>query len=189
MRKPNLAKKFKVSKKPKKKAVPHGIPVIHDGVQLRSGLEKTCYEALTKAGIKDFDYEEDVFTLQPGFESSGTSYQIYKRMMTYDQAKAEGINARFKNKDKAKYVYRFGEVTNNIRAVKIKPDFSKLNRETKTGWIIETKGDYTNEYLLKLRLFKYWWTINGWTIDYFAPNNLTNINKCIKIIKTKYYGL
>lgn len=47
VRRQDLAKKrFKVSSKPKKKAVPHGVPTIHDGVQLRSGLEKVCYQAL-----------------------------------------------------------------------------------------------------------------------------------------------
>lgn len=190
VRRQNLAKKrFKVSSKPKKKAVPHGVPTIHDGVQLRSGLEKVCYQALQKAGITHFNYEDDVFELQPKFTASGVSYQLYKRMMTYDEAKELGINARFKDKKKAKYVYQFGEVTNNLRAITIKPDFSCLDKDTKTGWIIETKGDYTNEYLLKLRLFKYWWTMNGWIIDYFAPNNQTNVNKCVKLIKEKYYGL
>lgn len=189
VRKQNLAKKFKVIKKPKKKAVPHGVPVKHDGVQLRSGLEKVCYQALQKANITYFNYEDDIFELQPKFEVTGTCHQIYKRMMSYTEAQAAGINARFKDKNKSKYVYQFGEVTNKIRAISIKPDFSCLNKDTKTGWIIETKGDYTNEYLLKLRLFKYWWTMNGWTIDYFAPNNLTNVNKCIKLIKEKYYGL
>lgn len=184
-----FVKKAKSSYKPKKKAVPHGIPTVHNGVQLRSGLEKNCYESLTKAGITKFNYENDVFELQPKFETSGSCYQSYKRMMTYDEAKAEGINARFKDKKKAKYVYRFGKVTDKIRAITIKPDFSYLDKNTKTGWIIETKGLYSGEYLLKLRLFKYWWTMNGWVIDYFAPNNQTNINKCIKIIKEKYYGL
>lgn len=189
VRRQNLAKKFKVGSKPKKKAVPHGVPVMHAGVQLRSGLEKICYEALTKAGITHFNYEDDVFELQSKFTASGVSYQLYKRMMTYDEAQELGIKARFKNKSKAKYVYQFGEVTNNLRAITIKPDFSCLDKDTKTGWIIETKGDYTNEYLLKLRLFKYWWTMNGWTIDYFAPNNKTNVDKSVKLIKNKYYGL
>lgn len=189
VRRQNLAKKFKVSSKPKKKAVPHGVPTIHDGVQLRSGLEKVCYQALQKAGITHFNYEDDVFELQPKFTVSGVSHQLYKCMMTYDEAKELGINARFKDKKKAKYVYQFGEVTNNLRAITIKPDFSCLDKDTKTGWIIETKGDYTNEYLLKLRLFKYWWTEQGWVIDYFAPNNQTNVNKCVKLIKEKYYGL
>jgi len=181
--------RFKVGPKPKKKAVPHGVPVVHDGVQLRSGLEKICYQALQKAGITDFKYEDDIFELQGKFEATGSCYQLYKRMMSYDEAQAAGINARFKDKSKSKYVFQFGEVTNKMRAITIKPDFSRLDKDTKTGYVIETKGDYTNEYLLKLRLFKYWWTMNGWTIDYFAPNNLTNVNKCIKLIKTKYYGL
>lgn len=184
-----FVKKTKVSPKPKKKAVPHGVPTVHDGVQLRSGLEKVCYQALEKAGITHFNYEDDIFELQPKFEVAGTCHQIYKRMMSYAEAQAAGINARFKDKNKSKYVYQFGEVTNKIRAITIKPDFSCLNKDNKTGWIIETKGSYTEEYLLKLRLFKYWWTLNGWTIDYFAPNNLTNVNKCIKLIKEKYYGL
>jgi hypothetical protein len=189
VRRLNLAKKFKVGSKPKKKAVPHGVPVMHAGVQLRSGLEKICYEALTKAGITHFNYEDDVFELQSKFTASGVSYQLYKRMMTYDEAQELGINARFKDKKKAKYVYQFGEVTNNLRAITIKPDFSCLDKDTKTGWIIETKGQATPEYLLKLRLFKFWWTMNGWVIDYFAPNNKTNVDKCIKLIKNKYYGL
>ena len=187
--------KTKTSKvvKPKKKAMPHGIPTIYDGVKLRSGLEKACYQALQKAGITKFDYEDNVFTLQDKFTASGSSFQLYKRMMSYEDCQKEGLKARFKNKNKEKYVYQFGEVTNNLRAITIKPDFSYLIKDSKTnkitGWIIETKGDYTNEYLLKLRLFKYYWTANGWNIDYFAPNNITNINKCIKIIKEKYYGL
>lgn len=186
MRKQILAKKYKPKTKPKKKAVPHGIPVVHNNIQLRSGLEKTCYTQLQKANI-EFDYEKDIFILQDKFTFSGTSYQLYKRMMSHEDCVKEGIKARFKNKNKPKYVYQFGEVTNNLRAITIKPDFSKLNHKTKTGWIIETKGDYTNEYLLKLRLFKKYLTDNQWNIDYFAPNNLTNINKCILIIKQKYY--
>ena len=102
MKRPNLAKKFKVTKKPKKKAVPHGVPTVHDGVQLRSGLEKVCYQALQKAGITHFNYEDDIFELQPKYEATGTSYQLYKRMMTYTEAQALGINARFKDKNKAK---------------------------------------------------------------------------------------
>ncbi len=189
VRKQNLVKKFKVTSKPKKKAVPHGIPVIHNNVQLRSGLEKSCYQALQKAGITDFNYEDDIFELQPKFEASGTSYQLYKRMMTYEKSQELGLKPRFKDKSKPKQVYQFGEVKDLVRAITIKPDFSRLNHETKTGWIIETKGLYTEEYLLKLRIFKYWWTINGWNIDYFAPNNVTTINKSIALIKQKYYGL
>lgn len=186
IRKSHLVK-YKSSPKPKKKAVPHGIPVVHNDVQLRSGLEKSCYQALQKAGITDFNYEDDVFELQPKFETSGTCYQIYKRLMTYEQSQELGLKPRFKDKSKPKQVYQFGEVKDLVRAITIKPDFSRLDKTTKTGYIIETKGEYTNEYLLKLRLFKYWWTTNGWNIDYFAPNNVTSINKSIKIIKEKYY--
>jgi len=175
-----------VKKKPVKKAVPHGVPVIHNNVQLRSGLEKSCYQALVKAGIT-FKYEDDTFVLQDKFTSSGEFHLLFKRKMTYDECVKEGIRAKFKDKSKPKDVYRFGHVTNNIRAITITPDFSDLNKDTKTGWIIETKGDYTNEYKLKLRLFRFYLTLNGWVIDYFAPNNITNINKCITIIKQKYY--
>ena len=183
-----FVKKAKSSPKPKKKAVPHGIPTVHDGVQLRSGLEKACYQALQKANITHFNYEDDIFELQPKYEATGSCYQLYKRMMTYDDAQAAGINARFKDKKKPKYVFQFGEVTNKMRAITIKPDFSCLDKDTKTGWIIETKGLYSEEYLLKLRIFKFWWTNQGWVIDYFAPNNQTTVNKSIAIIKTKYYG-
>jgi len=182
-----ISKVKKPVKKPKKKAVPHGVPTTFNGVNLRSGLEKNCYRRLLESGITDFNYEHDVFTLQDKFTFNGTSYQVYKRMMTHDQCVKEGLKSRFKNKNKPKYVYQFGEVTNNLRAITIKPDFSKLNYELKTGWIIETKGDYTNEYQLKLRLFKKYLNNNGWLIDYFAPNNLTSINKSIEIIKKKYY--
>ena len=177
----------KVVSKPKKKAVPHGVPTTYDNVNLRSGLEKNCYIQLKKANI-EFEYEKDTFILQDKFEFKGSSFQLYKRMMTQEDSLVLGLKARFKDKNKPKYVYQFGEVTNNLRAITIKPDFSCLNKETKTGFIIETKGDYTNEYLLKLRLFKKYLNDNGWVIDYFAPNNLTNINKCITIIKNKYYG-
>lgn len=178
----NLVRK----KKPVKKAVPHGVPVVHNNVQLRSGLEKTCYEALKKAGIT-FNYEQDTFTLQDKFNSNGEFYLLFKRKMTYQECVKEGIKARFKDKSKPKDVYRFGLVKNSIKAITITPDFSNLDKESKTGWIIETKGDYTNEYKLKLRLFRYYLMVNGWNIDYFAPNNKTNINKCISIIKQKYY--
>jgi len=177
---------LKNTERPKKQ--PYGIPTTFNGLKLKSGLEKTCYMLLISNNINDFVYEGHKFELQPKFEFQSNSFQSYKRLMTLKEAKDLGLKPRFKNQNKKQHVYQFGKVREKIRPIIIQPDFSRLDFTTKTGWIIETKGTYTDAYLLKLRLFKYYLQKNGWNIDYFAPNNKTTIIKSIEEIKKKYYA-
>lgn len=166
----NKKKKFKVDgvkiKNAKKKTV--------DGVNFKSHLEAFFYTEAKKAGINDFAYESKKFVLQDKFISTSSGIELYTR-----------LDATDKKNVKKRVV--FGEVTNNIRAITYTPDFVCINEETKTGWIVETKGFKMETFNIKWKMFKKYLKDNGYVLSLYTPNNKENILKTIQSIKSKYY--
>lgn len=103
-----------------------------DGTKFRSKLELFTYQKLLEANINDFSYEKDKFILQDAFEFPNESYEAYER-----------------SQDKAK-IKIFGDVDRKIRSMSYLPDFTRINPDTKTGWILEVKG-YSNDALIHFK--------------------------------------
>ncbi len=166
-------KSFKVDgvkiKNAKKKTV--------DGINFKSSLEAFCYSTLKAQGITNFQYEGHTFVLLNKFTSNTSGLEVYNKTEEY---KSRGKMVK-------KLHAKFGEVTNNIRAITYTPDFVSIDPETKMGWIIETKGFSTGEFKLKWKMFKHWLLANGYTISLYTPNNQENTLKSIASIKSKYY--
>ena len=99
-----------------------------NGVKFRSKLEAFTYSKLLDAGITDFDYEKVKFVLQEAFEYPYESYEAFER-------KKEGANNKF-----------YDDVDHDIRSMSYLPDFTRINTDTKEGWILEVKG-YSNDAL------------------------------------------
>lgn len=162
-------KQFKVDgvkiKNAKKKTI--------DGINFKSQLEGFFYEEAKKAGISDFEYERK-FVLQDKFTSTSSGIELYTK-----------IDATDKKNVKKKVV--FGEVTSKIRAITYSPDFVCIDEETKTGWIVETKGFRMETFNIKWKMFKKYLLDNGYVLSLYTPNNKENVLKTIQSIKSKYY--
>lgn len=141
-----------------------------NGLKFRSKLELFTYNKLIENGIKDFDYEKDKFVLMEGFTFPNQSVESFE--VTENDRK----------------VPKFDVITDNIRSITYLPDFTCVNHESKTGWIIECKGYSNDAFPLKWKMFKNWLTINNYKVDLYKPNNQKNVLKCINIIKEKYYA-
>ena len=140
------------------------------GIKFRSKLEAFTYSKLIEAGITDFDYEKDKFVLQEAFEYPEESFEMY-------QSKKDGHMKRY-----------FEDVNHNIRSMTYLPDFTRINHETKLGWILEVKGYATNSFDLKWKLFKKYLVLSGYKATLYKPDNQGNVLKTINLIKNKYYG-
>ena len=148
-----------------------------DGINFKSGLEAFCYSALKSNGITDFEYEKHTFVLLDKFTSNTNGLEVYNKT---EEFKSRGKIVK-------KLHAKFGEVTNNIRAITYTPDFVHIDTVEKTGYIIETKGFSTGEFKLKWKMFKYWLKQNGYVLSLYTPNNHANVLLAIASIKSKYY--
>lgn len=148
-----------------------------DGIKFKSGLEAYCYTKLKENGIKDFTYEGTTFVLQDKFISNTSGLETYNKT-------EEVFN---KGKKTKRLRVKFGEITNNIRSITYTPDFVCLNEDTKSGWIVETKGFRTDSFKVKWKMFKKYLKDNGYVISLYTPNTQENTLKCIESIKSKYY--
>ncbi len=133
-----------------------------NGLIFKSKLELFTYNELVKAGINDFKYEEEKFTLLESFVFPFDSYEA--------------------KKDKS-----FDTVSPNIRPITYLPDFTRLD-DLGRGWILECKG-YPNEaFPLKWKWFKQHLVENDYEVTLYKPNNQQNVLKTIDSIKNKYYA-
>ena len=142
-----------------------------NGLKFRSKLELYTYNKLLEANISDFNYEKDKFVLMEAFEFPNESIEAFE--------------TNKKDIGKTKY---FDDVDHKIRSISYLPDFTNINHEEKTGWVLEVKGYSNDSFPLKWKMFKNWLVLNKYNVDLYKPNNQQNVLKCIEMIKTKYYG-
>lgn len=143
----------------------------YKGLTFKSKLELFTYMKLLEAGINDFKYEQEKFTLMQPFEFNCDSIEMYERAV-------KGTDGRIK---------LYGPVTNNIRGITYLPDFTCI-KEDKTGYVIEVKGYNNDVFPVKWKFFKDYLLRNGYNLTLYKPNNQGNVLKTIEMIKEKYYG-
>jgi len=102
---------------------------LSNGLKFRSKLELYTYNKLLEADINDFKYEKDKFILMEAFEFPNLSIEAFE--------------TNKKDIGKAKY---FDDVDHKIRSISYLPDFTNIDHEEKTGWVLEVKG-YSNDAL------------------------------------------
>lgn len=146
-----------------------------DGINFKSGLEAFFYTEAIKAGINNFQYEGKKFLLQDKFVSNSSGMELYEKA-------ADNAPKNAKRKT------IFGETTNNIRAITYTPDFICIDEETKTGYVVETKGWRMETFKIKWKMFKKHLKDNGYVLSLYTPNNKENVLKTIQSIKSKYYS-
>lgn len=134
----------------------------YKGIEFKSKLEMFTYMKLIEAGITNFKYEEDKFTLLEPFQYNNESIEV--------------------TKDK-----QFVAISNNIRATTYLPDFTCIDPNGK-GWIIECKGYANDAFPIKWKRFKEYLVNNGYDITLYKPNNQQNVLKTITMIKEKFYN-
>lgn len=144
-----------------------------DGTKFRSKLELFTYQKLLEAGINDFKYEEDKFILLEAFDYPNESYEAYER--------------KDKDNEGARIKY-FDDAEHNIRNMTYLPDFTRLDHETKKGWILEVKGFSNDSFPIKWKIFKSYLLKNGYDVTLYKPNNQGNVLKCVQMIKDRYYA-
>jgi hypothetical protein len=160
-----------MKKKSNKSKVKNATRLELDGHTFRSKLEAFTYTKLIENGIKDFNYEQIKFVLQPSFELKCPCIEPYEKTNRTTGVKTKG----------------FEENKQSIREITYLPDFVNIDENGK-GWIIEVKG-YANEaFPNKLKMFKYLLYKQGYDVTYYLPNNQDNVLKCIEMIKSKYYN-
>lgn len=145
----------------------------YKGMTFKSKLELFTYNKLLEAGINDFKYEQEKFTLMEPFEFNNDSVEMYERTV-------KGYEGNGKMK-------LYGPVTNNIRGITYLPDFTCI-RDDKTGYVIEVKGYNNDVFPLKWKYFKEHLIKNGYNLTLYKPNNQGNVLKTIEMIKEKYYA-
>ena len=131
-----------------------------DGHKFKSKLEAYCYKRLKEENITG-EYEKHIFELQPAFEYTNDSIEMYK----------------------TKGEKKFGKARTNIRAITYKPDFVNV----KNDWIIECKGFPNDSFPLKWKMFKYSLERNNSNITLYMPRNHKQIDKVIELIKLKQF--
>ena len=122
-----MRKKARKKQKDKRK-VQNAVSLKVGDNTFKSKLELFTYNKLLEAGIKDFKYEEMKFTILEGFEFNNDSIEAYDRTIDRNKVKI------------------YDTTTNSIRPITYLPDFTCIDEETKTGWLLECKG-YPNEGL------------------------------------------
>ena len=125
---------------------------VYKGIKFRSKLEVFTYKQLEAAGIKSM-YEENTYTLMPGF---------YPIMDSYEPSKGE-----YKNNAK------------KVRGIKYTPDFVDPNGE----WIIEVKGYANDVFPIKWKLFKLYLIENDMQCTLFLPKNQKQVKETVELIK------
>lgn len=116
-----MVKYRKKGNKKVNKKVKNAMSLMFNGIEFKSKLELYTYQKLLEAGIGDFKFEGEKFTILEGFDYNMPSIEAYDRSI-------EGLKHKL-----------FGEVAKAIRPITYLPDFVSI-RDDKTGWIIECKG-------------------------------------------------
>mgnify|MGYP003134176749 FL=1 len=126
---------------------------VYKGIKFRSKLEVFTYKQLEAAGIKSM-YEENTYTLMPGF---------YPIMDSYEPSKGE-----YKNN------------TKKVRGITYTPDFVDPNGR----WIIEVKGYANDVFPIKWKLFKMYLMENDMEEHtLYLPKNQKQVKETIELIK------
>jgi len=126
---------------------------VYKGIKFRSKLEVFTYKQLEAAGIKSM-YEENTYTLMPGF---------YPVMDSYEPSKGE-----YKNNAK------------KVRAITYTPDFVDPNGK----WIIEVKGYANDVFPIKWKLFKVYLMENDMEdCTLYLPKNQKQVKETVELIK------
>ena len=142
----------KVKRSRSKGKIKNATKCVYKGIKFRSKLELFTYKQLEAAGIKSM-YEENTYTLLPGF---------YLEMDSYEPSK-QG----YKNN------------TKKIRAVTYTPDFVDPNNK----WIIEVKGYSNDVFPIKWKLFKMYILENEMECTLFLPKNQKQVKETVELIK------
>ena len=126
---------------------------VYKGIKFRSKLEVFTYKQLEAAKIKSM-YEENTYTLLPGF---------YPIMDSYEPSKGE-----YKNN------------TKKVRAITYTPDFVDPDGK----WIIEVKGYANDVFPIKWKLFKMYLMENDMEeCTLYLPKNQKQVKETVELIK------
>tara|TARA_R100000781_G_C4080448_1_gene127514 strand:- start:83 stop:544 length:462 start_codon:yes stop_codon:yes gene_type:complete len=126
---------------------------VYKGIKFRSKLEVFTYKQLEAAKIKSM-YEENTYTLLPGF---------YPIMDSYEPSKGE-----YKNN------------TKKVRAITYTPDFVDPDGK----WIIEVKGYANDVFPIKWKLFKMYLMENDMEdCTLYLPRNQKQVKETVELIK------
>ena len=126
---------------------------VYKGIKFRSKLEVFAYKQLEAAKIKSM-YEENTYTLLPGF---------YPIMDSYEPSKGE-----YKNN------------TKKVRAITYTPDFVDPDGK----WIIEVKGYANDVFPIKWKLFKMYLMENDMEdCTLYLPRNQKQVKETVELIK------
>lgn len=136
------------------KKVRNATIMVVDGIIFKSKLEVYCYKKLLESEL-DFNYEKDKFILMDKFTFDNKSYEV------------TGKNKEFK------------EQSSSIRQLTYTPDF--VNHKHK--WIIECKGQKTDAFKLKWKLFKRYLNDNHLDFTLYMPRNQKQIDLVVDLIK------
>ena len=143
-------------RKYKKKGPVQSKKIIYDGIEFASGLEKYTYLSLKENKLFE-GYENEVFQLVESFNFRNKTYE--------KQANGKGD-----------YVNR-GE--KKILGIKYTPDFVGKD------FIIECKGRANESFPIRWKLFKLWLTKNKIGKTLYKPQNQTEVDLTIMLIKEK----
>ena len=143
-------------RKYKKRGPVQSKKIICDGIQFASGLEKYTYLSLKNNKLFE-GYENQVFQLVESFDFRNKTYE--------KQANGKGD-----------YINR-GE--KKILGIKYTPDF--IGKD----FIIECKGMANESFPLRWKLFKLWLTKNKIGKTLYKPQNQTEVDLTIILIKEK----
>tara|TARA_B100001250_G_scaffold330085_1_gene294919 strand:+ start:496 stop:954 length:459 start_codon:yes stop_codon:yes gene_type:complete len=130
--------------------------ITHDGIKFASGLEKYTYLSLRDNKLFE-GYENQVFQLVESFNFRNKAYE--------KQANGKG-----------EYINR-GE--KKILGIKYTPDFVGKD------YIIECKGRANESFPIRWKLFKLWLTHNKIGKTLYKPQNQTQVDLTITLIKEK----
>ena len=143
-------------RKYKKRGPVQSKKIICDGIQFASGLEKYTYLSLKNNKLFE-GYENQVFQLVESFDFRNKTYE--------KQANGKGD-----------YINR-GE--KKILGIKYTPDFVGKD------FIIECKGRANESFPIRWKLFKLWLTHNKIGKTLYKPQNQTEVDLTIMLIKEK----
>ena len=143
-------------RKYKKRGPVQSKKIICDGIQFASGLEKYTYLSLKNNKLFE-GYENQVFQLVESFNFRNKTYE--------KQANGKGD-----------YINR-GE--KKILGIKYTPDFVGKD------FIIECKGRANESFPIRWKLFKLWLTKNKIGKTLYKPQNQTQVDLTITLIKEK----
>ena len=130
--------------------------VVYDGITFASGLEKYMYCALVDAGIETA-YEGETFKLLDTFHFDNESYERQAN------GKGDMVNRGSKK----------------VLGIKYTPDFIGED------FIIETKGRANESFPLRWKLFKAFVKFGLPHMTLYKPQNQSECDEVIKIIKSK----